>query len=902
MSSPITMTSPRPAFWKQDRAWALLLGALVALLHATTDLAEPAQQWLFDRAITSRMAPAPAAEVALVMIDEASQARHGRAPWPRELHARLIDRLVQASVVVDTQPFIGHESERALAELQHLHATIAADPVLARHPELPAMLERSEQSLDGDARLAASIERHQRTLLSLAALPGRSLKDQPAAPKGLAAPGARTPAGAPLTAPWPLPLLRDAAAGVGHSEIQPDSDNVLRRHALQRQVGTWRVSSLAVLAAGLHRGLTPAQVDAALQASPPRLGSRTLSVDALGQLVPLWPSGTAAQAGIVTVSAQDLLDNPAAATRLQGRIAIISHDDTGMTARQVYLPDGRAIHPAEALARITSALVSGRWVQQPDWTRWLPWLLLLGVAGGVASVLPKVTRGTAIALSAAAGLAFLIVPHVLLGQARIWMPLTLPMSGLLGAWAGLHLHTHWLRRTARRSMAPPVLIDAPMADTIITTFDVMPLEPRAMPRPVPAPLPARPLPVATPLAPDTDDDPDTELPEGFGEETQTMEMAETAEMAELDRAYEKTRPIPRDPQEFADDDEASRALEKTQPLSRDEVLASAALTAHDEAPHALPKLGPYRLDRELGRGAMGRVYLAHDSETGQEVAVKTLALAREFDGYALQEARQRFHREAEAARRLQHPDIVRVLQTGEEHGIAYIAMERLTGHDLTQHLRAGSLLPMATVVAIGTRVATALAHAHALGVVHRDIKPANVMIDLARGQVKVTDFGIARISGASRTRTGLILGSPSYMSPEQIAGREADGRSDLYALGVLMFHMLTGDLPLTGHTMTELMGAIANKPAPDVRSLRPSVPEALADVLGILLDKRPELRYPDGLELATDLHLISSMLQRSRSQHQDFPVLGSVEEYAAGPFPHTAQTPGPRSAASQSRR
>ena len=101
MFSPITMTSPRPAFWKQDRAWALLLVAVAAVLHATTDLAEPAQQWLFDRAITSRMAPAPAAEVALVMIDEASQARHGRAPWPRELHARLIDRLVQASVVVD---------------------------------------------------------------------------------------------------------------------------------------------------------------------------------------------------------------------------------------------------------------------------------------------------------------------------------------------------------------------------------------------------------------------------------------------------------------------------------------------------------------------------------------------------------------------------------------------------------------------------------------------------------------------------------------------------------------------------------------------------------------------------------------------------------------------------------
>jgi serine/threonine-protein kinase len=780
-----------------------------------------------------------------------------------------------------------------------LNATIAADPVLARHPELPAMLERSELNLDGDARLAATLERHQRTLLSLAALPKPQPMTASAAPKGQP-PGARAPTGAPLATPWPLPLLRDAAAGVGHSEIQPDGDDVLRRHALQRQVGTWRVTSLAVLAAGLHRGLTSAQIDTALQTSPPRLGGRTLSVDAQGQIAPLWSPGTAAQAGIATVSAQDVLDNPTAVARLQGRIVIISHNDTGLTARQVRLPDGRSIHPAEALARVTSALVSGRWVQQPGWAQWVPWLLLAGVAGCVLRVLPRVTRSSALALSAAAGLVLLIVPHVLLGQARIWAPLTLPMFGLLGAWAGLHLHEHWLRRTTRHSTVRPALIDAPMADTIITTFDVMPLEPRTVPTPVPVPppLPATPASPAAPLtaaAPKRNGGLNTRLPDGFGAETQAMDMAE------LDQAYAQTRPIPRDPDDFADGAAAERALEKTQPLSRDEVLASAAVTAPD-APRALPQLGPYRLVRELGRGAMGRVYLAHDTETGQEVAVKTLALAREFDGYALQEARQRFHREAEAARRLQQPDIVRVLRTGEDHGIAYIAMERLTGHDLTQHLRAGHLLPMATVVAIGTRVATALAHAHALGVVHRDIKPANVMIDLTRGQVKVTDFGIARISGASRTRTGLILGSPSYMSPEQIAGRQTDGRSDLYSLGVLMFHMLTGDLPLSGHTMTELMGAIANKPAPDVRSLRPSVPEALADVLGILLDKRPELRYPDGLELATDLHLISSMLQRSRSQHQDFPVLGSVEEYAAGPFPHTAQMPAQRAAASQSRR
>lgn len=889
------MTSPRPTFWKQDRAWALLFIGLISWLHASTDLARWPQQWLYDRAITSSTARSPYPEVALVMIDEASQARFGRAPWTRDLHARLIDRLVQASVVVETEPFIGHESERALAELQHLHATIAADPTLAGHPDLAALLERSESNLDGDARLAASLERHQRTLLSLATLPAEGHATSPSA-KGTA-PGTRTPAGAPLAAPWPLPLLRDAAAGVGHSELQADPDQILRRHELQRQVGTWRVSSLAVLAAGLHRGLSPAQIDTALQATPPKLGGRALPVDAQGRFAPLWLSGPSAQAEVLTVSAQEVIDTGPAVARLQGHIVIISHDDPDMARRKVRLPDGQSIHPAEALARITSSLVSGRWVQQPGWTQWVPWALLLGVVGFALRVMPRVTRGSALAMSAVAGLLLLAVPHVLLAQARIWMPLTLPVFALVAALAGQRFSEYWQRRAPRRAAPPPALIEPPMDDTIITTFDVMPLSPSSASLPATA-LPASPArptqaPVVSPLPLDLEDDaPDTETAEElFAPDTESMDMVEPG--------YEKTRPIRRDANEF--DDEAARALEKTQPLAREDVLAAAAITAPD-SPRELPRLGPYRLERELGRGAMGRVYLALDVETGQEVAVKTLALAREFDGYALEEARQRFQREASAVSRLQHPDIVRVIKTGEEHGIAYIAMERLTGHDLTQHLSAGNLLPVATVVAICTRVATALAHAHALGVTHRDIKPANVMIDLARGQVKVTDFGIARISGASRTRTGLILGSPSYMSPEQIAGRQADGRSDLYSLGVLMFHMLTGELPLTGHTMTELMGAIANTPAPDVRTRRPSLPEALADVLGILLDKRPELRYPDGLELATDLHLVSSMLQRSRSARHDFPVLGSVEEYAAGPFPHTARIPDSGATTSQSRR
>ncbi|HJV60152.1 MAG TPA: serine/threonine-protein kinase [Albitalea sp.] len=271
-------------------------------------------------------------------------------------------------------------------------------------------------------------------------------------------------------------------------------------------------------------------------------------------------------------------------------------------------------------------------------------------------------------------------------------------------------------------------------------------------------------------------------------------------------------------------------------------------------------LGRYRIDRQLGRGAMGAVYLGHDPKIGRQVAIKTMALSQEFDGAELTEARARFFREAETAGRLQHRDIVTIFDAGEDQGLAYIAMEYLKGHDLQRYTAVPHLLPVPTVLNVVARVADALAYAHSQGVVHRDIKPANVMVDPAANSVKVTDFGIARITDSSRTRTGMVLGTPSFMSPEQMAGRRVDGRSDLYSLGVMLFQLLTGRLPHSADSMAKLMYQIANDPAPDVRSLRPDLPEALANVVALALEKRPEVRYADGRQLAADLRAVAAAL------------------------------------------
>jgi serine/threonine-protein kinase len=211
-----------------------------------------------------------------------------------------------------------------------------------------------------------------------------------------------------------------------------------------------------------------------------------------------------------------------------------------------------------------------------------------------------------------------------------------------------------------------------------------------------------------------------------------------------------------------------------------------------------PMLGRYQVDKELGKGAMGVVYLGKDPKIGRVVAIKTLALSEEFSGDELVDARERFFREAETAGRLQHQNIVTIFDAGEEHDLAFIAMEFLKGKDLLDFCRRDHLLPVPQVLGIVARVAEALDYAHKQNVVHRDIKPANIMYDPATDTVKVTDFGIARITDSSKTKTGLVLGTPSFMSPEQLAGKKVDGRSDLYSTGVMLFQLLTGVLPFRG--------------------------------------------------------------------------------------------------------
>lgn len=265
-----------------------------------------------------------------------------------------------------------------------------------------------------------------------------------------------------------------------------------------------------------------------------------------------------------------------------------------------------------------------------------------------------------------------------------------------------------------------------------------------------------------------------------------------------------------------------------------------------------PMLGRYRLERELGRGAMGVVYLASDPKISRQLAIKTLDLTHLPQAEA-NEFKNRFFREAEAAGRLSHPAIVTIYDVGEDGELAYIAMDYAPGQPLSRHATADTLLPVETVYALLAEVAEALDYAHGKGIVHRDIKPANLIYDAAAGTVKITDFGIARIGDGSATSTGTILGSPSYMAPEQFAGGKVEGTADLFSLGVTFYQLLTGQLPFSGDNVAQLAYQISQARHADVRRLRPELPASASRIINKALAKKPGERFQSGREMAEAL-------------------------------------------------
>ena len=586
---------------------------------------------------------------------------------------------------------------------------------------------------------------------------------------------------------------------------------------------------MALLAAASSLNLGPSDIKLNAGESV-QLGKLRIKTDEAAHMRPQFYGARDGRPAFPIDSFYDVLSGKIPASKYTGKIVLIGATADGVGSK-FQTPGYAGLAPAELLAHTTSSILSEHFVVQPAWGVFAAIGAFLLVAAYLIAALPRLTAGMAGIITAGLFVALLGAEFGLLAGSAIWLQLVFPAAVLVIG----HLAV-----TTKRFLvteAGKLKSDEESAET--NRMMGLALQGQGQ------------LDMAF---------------DRFRRVTMSDALMENLYNLALDferkRQFNKAQAIYEYMAAWQKDyKDLQSKLNRAKNLSETVILGGGS--SHPGGTMLLdggavekPMLGRYQVDKELGKGAMGVVYLGRDPKIGRVVAIKTMALSQEFEGDELTDARERFFREAETAGRLQHQNIVTIFDAGEEHDLAYIAMEFLKGKDLVDFCKDANLLPVPKVLSIVARVAEALAYAHKQNVVHRDIKPANIMYELDSDTVKVTDFGIARITDSSKTKTGLVLGTPSFMSPEQIAGKKVDGRSDLYSLGVMLFQMLTGVLPFRGDSMAELMYKIANEEAPDIRVVRKEIPDALAQVVSKALAKRSDARYQDGDQFSADLRSI----------------------------------------------
>ena len=829
MAKSSSKTGP---FWRSDWFAGVAIVVAAIVLHLSTDFIGTLERRFYDFASTSTSRQ-PSDRIAVIAIDDQSISNIGRWPWPRDVHAKLIDKLAaaKAKTIVQTAFFFEPQVDPGLVFIRKMKEALGATPdANAANEQLGKLIAEAEVALDTDAVLAASMKNAGNVLVpsvfSLGEQQGNP--DNPLPPYALKS-AMDENSGFSISATrgqQPIESIGTVAAGIGHLNQFQDVDGAVRLEPLLVNYYGKAVPSMALLAAVKSLNLSSADVRLNVGESV-QIGKLRVKTDEVALMLPQFYKGREGKPAFAVDSFYDVLSGKIPATKYADKIVIIGATAAGVGV-QFPVPGHAALSPAETIAHITSSILNEHFIVQPGWGLWVTLGVFLLVTGYVIAALPRLSAGMAASATLALFVTLLVVEFGLLSVAATWLKLVFPATVLVLGHLALTTKRFLMTEAGKvksdeesaetNRMMGLALQGQGQLDMAFDRFRRVPMADAVMGNLYSLAL-------------------DFERKRQFNKAESVYQH-----MAAFDKNYK----------------DIQAKLSRAKNLSETVMLGGGS--SHPGGTMLLdggavekPMLGRYQVDKELGKGAMGVVYLGKDPKIGRVVAIKTMALSQEFAGEELTDARERFFREAETAGRLQHQNIVTIFDAGEEHDLAYIAMEFLKGRDLAEFCKGDHLLPVPTVVSIVIRVAEALAYAHKQNVVHRDIKPANIMYELESDTVKVTDFGIARITDSSKTKTGLVLGTPSFMSPEQLAGKKVDGRSDLYSLGVMLFQMLAGVLPFRGDSMAELMYKIANEEAPDVRIVRPELPEALARVVARALSKRPETRYQDGGQLASDL-------------------------------------------------
>ncbi len=837
------------AFWKAD--WFLvLIVAIVLFLLGGGDLIQSLERKAYDLGVKASSSRNPSEKVAVIAIDDQSIANIGRWPWSREVHAKMIDLLAaaKAKVIGNTVFFSEPQVDPGLNyinKFSQLYANSSlknlADPAVQQElSQIDALLKEAEQNLNTDRKLAESIQKANNVLLAMLFQLGDPLgkPDQPLpefmAKNQLSKVEDNISAASNGLLPYPtmevlIPLAEFGknAVGIGHLNANPDVDGGIRTESLVLRYYEQYFPSLSLMLAAKSLNLQPSDIVVRLGEGV-KLGSLKIATDSYLQMYVYFYKDRDNRPAFQVDSFYDVYTGKIPAEKYRDKIVLIGATGAGIGAVQV-TPISPAMAPVLTLAHSVSSILKEDFFVVPTWAPWVEKLVFLVIALYLILLLPRLKAGMGAIITFALLAALLGTHFALMVGKTTWLQLMLPATLLL------------------------------VGHLLLTTKRFLVTE--------------------------------------RGKEKSEAESAESNRMlglafqgqGQLDIAFDKFHKLPMDDSvmdllyNLALDFERKRQFNKAesvyrhmseynpkykdlvQKLTRAKQMSETVILGGAGASHPggtlilegggveKPMLGRYQVEKELGKGAMGVVYLGKDPKISRVVAIKTMALSQEFDADELEDVKTRFFREAETAGRLNHPNIVTIFDAGEEHDLAYIAMEFLKGQDLVPYTKPDNLLPLLKVMSIVARVADALAYAHTQNVVHRDIKPANVMYEPGSDMLKVTDFGIARITDSSKTKTGMVLGTPAYMSPEQLAGKKIDGRSDLFSLGVSLYQLTCGKLPFEGDSMAQLMFKITNEPPTDILSINTDLPECVVAIINKALAKQVEERYQTGAEMAQAL-------------------------------------------------
>ncbi|BBJ00046.1 hypothetical protein FGKAn22_17380 [Ferrigenium kumadai] len=865
------------SFWKKD--WFVgLLVALVFLFGANSDLIQSLERKAYDWGVLAS-SRTPSDKIAVIAIDEQSIANLGRWPWPREIHARMVDILSagHAKVIGYTAFFSEPQVDAGLVYIHKIAELLGKQSLLSGEkplevasgvPALPtsqevlpasgviatpeplspldALLLEAMQNLDNDKKLSESMAKANDVLLAMffelgapQGNPDRPLPDyvqRNNLTNLQSAGGASTGPLLARAALPPIPVLGDKALAIGHLNSTPDVDGAVRTEPLVIGYYDQHYPSLSLMLAARSLNLGPKDIRVNLGEGV-QLGNLKIATDPTLQMHTYFYKDRDGRPAFPVDSFYDVYTGKIPAEKYRDKIVLIGASAAGVGSLQV-TPVSAGMAPVVTLAHSVSSILQGDFFVSPGWTGFAEAGVFLLVALYLILLLPRLNAAVGAVVTGGLFVALLGAHFVLMTTQAMWLQLMLP--------AALLLTGHLLLTTKRFLVTEKgkQKSDADSAESnrmlglafqgqgqLDIAFDKF--------RKVPM------------------DDSLMEVLYNLGLDFERKRQFNKAEsvfkyMAEYNPKFR----------------DLEQRLAQVHAMSETVILGgggggrtNASTMVLDKAGVSKPMLGRYEIEKELGKGAMGVVYYGKDPKIGRVVAIKTMALAQEFEADELQDVKERFFREAETAGRLNHPNIVAIYDAGEEHDLAYIAMEFLKGKDLVPYTKPDNLLPLPKVMGIIARVADALDYAHKQNVVHRDIKPANIMYDIETDMPKVTDFGIARITDSSKTKTGMVLGTPSYMSPEQLAGKKIGGSSDLFSLGVSLYQLACGKLPFEGDSMAQLMYRIANEPHTDILSIKPDLPPCLVAIINKALAKQIEERYANGAELAEALRQCAASLQ-----------------------------------------